>query len=59
MAEKKRNLITIIPAFLLMGTAIGIQVGAILKYAAVGFVVGVLIYLFLSYRNKIINKQNK
>tara|TARA_B100000780_G_scaffold53340_1_gene33189 strand:- start:509 stop:679 length:171 start_codon:yes stop_codon:yes gene_type:complete len=56
MAEKKRNLITIIPAFLLMGTAIGIQVGAILKYAAVGFVVGVLIYLFLSYRNKIINK---
>jgi ABC-type antimicrobial peptide transport system permease subunit len=56
MTKKKNNLISIIPAFLLMGTAVGVQTGDILKYAVVGFIVGVIVYFFLSYRNKKIKK---
>tara|TARA_R110002049_G_scaffold73909_11_gene190939 strand:+ start:2466 stop:2645 length:180 start_codon:yes stop_codon:yes gene_type:complete len=56
MEKKKKNLILIIPAFLLMGTAVGIQTKGVLKQALIGLIVGVLIYFFLRYRNKNINK---
>jgi len=52
MAKKKKNLILIIPAFLMMGAAIGIQTKDILKQALIGLVVGIIIYFFLKYRNK-------
>ncbi|WP_189663113.1 hypothetical protein [Polaribacter sp. IC073] len=57
MAKKKSNLISIIPAFFFMGTAIGVQVGDIIKYSIVGLIVGVIVYFFLSYRNKRINNK--
>ncbi|WP_198519827.1 hypothetical protein [Polaribacter sp. ALD11] len=57
MTKKKNNLISIIPAFLLMGAAIGVQVGNIIKYSIVGLIVGIIIYFFLSYRNKRINNK--
>ena len=57
MRKKKNNLISIIPAFLLMGTAIGVQVGSIIKYSIVGLIVGIVIYFFLTYRNKKINNK--
>ncbi|WP_198342126.1 hypothetical protein [Polaribacter sp. SA4-10] len=50
--KKKKNLILIIPAFLMMGAAIGIQTKDILKQALIGLVVGIIIYFFLKYRNK-------
>jgi biopolymer transport protein ExbB/TolQ len=56
MAEKKNNLISIIPAFLIMGAAIGIQTANILRDTAIGLIVGIIVYFFLSYRNKRINK---
>jgi ABC-type antimicrobial peptide transport system permease subunit len=56
MAKKKNNLISIIPAFLIMGAAIGIQTANILRDAAIGLIVGIIVYFFLSYRNKRINK---
>ena len=55
MAKKKKNLILIIPAFLLIGTAVGIQTKGVLKQAFIGLIVGVLIYFFLRYRNKKLN----
>lgn len=57
MLKKKNNLISIIPAFLLMGAAIGIQTKNIMTHAAIGLVVGIIGYFFLSYRNKIINNK--
>ena len=54
--NKKKNLISIIPAFLLMGAAIGIQTTNILRDTVIGLIVGVLVYFFLRYRNKKINK---
>jgi hypothetical protein len=57
MAKKKKNLILIIPAFLLMGAAIGIQTKGILKQTLIGLLMGVIIYFFLRYRNKNINKK--
>jgi ABC-type antimicrobial peptide transport system permease subunit len=56
MVKKKSNLISIIPAFLLMGIAIGIQTKSIIVNAAIGLIVGIIIYFFLSYRNKRFNK---
>lgn len=56
MTKKKNNLILIIPAFLLMGSAVGVQVGAVLKNSAIGLIVGIIMYFFLTYRNKQINK---
>jgi ABC-type antimicrobial peptide transport system permease subunit len=56
MAKKKNNLISIIPAFLIMGAAIGIQTANILRDAAIGLIVGIIVYFFLRYRNKRINK---
>ena len=55
MAKKKKNLILIIPAFLIMGAAIGIQTKGVLKQTLIGLVVGIIIYFFLKYRNKKIN----
>ncbi|MFT6064705.1 MAG: ABC-type antimicrobial peptide transport system permease subunit [Paraglaciecola sp.] len=57
MAKKKNNLISIIPAFLLMGAAIGIQTANILKYSIVGLIVGVIVYFVLTRRNKKINNE--
>ena len=52
MLKKKNNIILIIPAFLLMGTAIGIQTKSLFKQMIVGLIVGVIVYFFLRYRNK-------
>ena len=57
MAKKKSNLITIIPAFLLMGAAVGIQTTTILRDTLIGLIVGIIIYFFLKHRNKIINNK--
>jgi|TARA_B100000809_G_scaffold257837_1_gene300105 hypothetical protein len=57
MTKKKNSLISIIPAFLLMGAAVGIQTKNILRDTVIGFIVGILVYFFLSYRNKIINNK--
>ncbi|WP_201288835.1 hypothetical protein [Polaribacter septentrionalilitoris] len=56
MKKKKNNLILIIPAFLLMGAAIGVQTQSIIKQAIIGLIVGVIVYFFLIYRNKKFNK---
>jgi hypothetical protein len=57
MTKKKNSLISIIPAFLLMGAAVGIQTKNILRDTLIGLIVGILVYFFLSYRNKIINNK--
>ena len=57
MIKKKNSLISIIPAFLLMGAAVGIQTKNILRDTVIGLIVGILVYFFLSYRNKIINNK--
>jgi hypothetical protein len=56
MAKKKHNLISIIPAFFLIGVAIGIQTKSLTKHSVIGLLVGILIYFFLSHRNKNKNK---
>jgi hypothetical protein len=58
MTKKKNSLLSIIPAFLLMGSAVGIQTTNILRDTLVGFIVGVIVYFFLKHRNKIIKKNN-
>jgi len=55
MAKKKNNIILIIPAFFLMGVVLGIQTQELFKQAAIGLIVGVVIYIFLKYRNKKLN----
>ncbi|WP_299670201.1 hypothetical protein [uncultured Polaribacter sp.] len=55
MTKKKNNIILIIPAFLMMGAAVGIQTKSIIKHTVVGLIVGVIVYFFLLYRNKKIN----
>jgi hypothetical protein len=57
MKKKNKNLISIIPAFLLMGLAIGIQTQHIIKHSTVGLIVGVIVYFFLRNRNKKINNK--
>ena len=57
MAKKKKNLILIIPAFLLIGTAIGLQTKGVFKQALIGLIVGIIVYFFLKLRNKKINNQ--
>ena len=52
MTKKKNNLILIIPAFLLMGTAVGIQTKDLFKQMIIGLIVGIIVYFFLRYRNK-------
>jgi hypothetical protein len=56
MTKKKNNLILIIPAFLLMGTAIGIQTKGLFKQMIIGLIVGIIVYFFLKNRNNKINK---
>jgi hypothetical protein len=56
MTKKKNSLISIIPAFLIMGAAIGIQTKNILRDTLIGLIVGIIVYFFLKQRNKIINK---
>jgi biopolymer transport protein ExbB/TolQ len=55
MAKKKKKLILIIPAFLIIGAAIGIQTKGVFKQTLIGLVVGIIIYFFLKYRNEKIN----
>ncbi|SDR72230.1 hypothetical protein SAMN05216503_0610 [Polaribacter sp. KT25b] len=55
MTKKKKNIILIIPAFLIMGAAIGLQTKGVIKQTLIGLVVGVIIYFFLKYRNKKLN----
>ena len=57
MTKKKNSLISIIPAFLIMGAAIGIQTKNILRDAVIGLIVGIIVYFFLKHRNKIINNK--
>jgi hypothetical protein len=52
MTKKKNNLISIIPAFVFIGAAVGAQTGNISMHATIGFVVGVIVYFFLKNRNK-------
>tara|TARA_B110000211_G_C13815290_1_gene436744 strand:+ start:366 stop:542 length:177 start_codon:yes stop_codon:yes gene_type:complete len=54
--KKKNKLISIIPAFLLMGAVVGIQTKNLTKHSVIGLIVGIIVYLFLKYRNKNINK---
>lgn len=56
MGQKKNNIILIIPAFLLMGTAVGIQTKGLFKQMAIGLIVGIIVYFFLKNRNNKINK---
>ena len=56
MTKKKNNLILIIPAFLLMGTAVGIQTKDLFKQMIIGLIVGIIVYFFLRYRNNKIDK---
>ena len=55
MKKKKKNIILVVPAFLIMGAAIGIQTKGVIKQTLIGLVVGIVIYFFLKYRNKKIN----
>lgn len=57
MTKKKNNIILIIPAFLLMGIAIGIQTKDLFKHSIVGLIVGVIVYFYLLNRNKRINNK--
>ena len=41
MAKKKNNIILVIPAFLLIGIAIGIQTKELFKQALIGLIVGI------------------
>jgi hypothetical protein len=56
MTKKKNNLILIIPAFLFIGLAVGIQTEEVIKQTLIGFIVGIIVYFFLKYRNKKLNK---
>ncbi len=57
MTKKKNNLILIIPAFLLIGTAIGIQTKDLFKQMIIGLILGIIVYFFFKNRNnKIKNK---
>jgi hypothetical protein len=58
MIKKNSNLISIIPAFLLIGIAIGVQLKNIIVHTAIGLFIGIVIYFFLSNRNKT-NNNNK
>ncbi|MDA9092404.1 hypothetical protein N9J92_00895 [Polaribacter sp.] len=51
MTKKKKNLISIVPAFVLIGTAIGIQTRNIFLHTVIGFFAGVLVYFFLNNKN--------
>jgi F0F1-type ATP synthase assembly protein I len=57
MKKKNKNLISIIPAFLLMGVAIGIQTQSVIKNSVIGLIVGIIVYFFLKSRNKKINNK--
>lgn len=58
MIKKKNNIRLIIPAFLLIGAAIGIQMQSIIKQTTIGLIVGIIVYFFLRYRNNRINKKS-
>ena len=49
MVKKKNNITLIIPAFLLIGTAIGIQTKNLFKQMIVGLIVGIIAYIAYNY----------
>jgi len=51
MTKKKKNLISIVPAFVFIGLAIGIQTRNIFLHTVIGFFAGVLVYFFLNNKN--------
>ncbi|MDA9234905.1 hypothetical protein N9P18_03340 [Polaribacter sp.] len=51
MTKKKKNLISIVPAFVFIGLAIGIQTRNIFLHTVIGFFTGVLVYFFLKNKN--------
>ncbi|MGJ8745688.1 hypothetical protein [Polaribacter sp.] len=55
MTKKKNNIILVIPAFLIIGAAVGLQTKGVIKQTLIGLIVGIVIYFFLKYRNKKIN----
>jgi biopolymer transport protein ExbB/TolQ len=55
MTKKKSNLISIIPAILFIGAAVGIQTKNIITHTVIGLIVGIIVYFFLKNRNKKIN----
>jgi hypothetical protein len=57
MTKKKKNIILVIPAFLIMGAAVGLQTKDVIKQSLIGLIFGVVIYFFLKYRNKKINSK--
>ena len=57
MKKKNKNLISIIPAFLLMGVVICIQTQSVIKNSVIGLIVGIIVYFFLKSRNKKINNK--
>ena len=52
MSKKKNNLISIIPAFLFVGVAVGVQTESIFTHAVIGLIVGLISYFYLKHRNK-------
>ena len=52
MGKKKNSLISIIPAFLLMGAAVGIKTTNILRDTVIGLIVGIIVYFFLNIEIK-------
>ena len=55
MTKKKKNIILIIPAFTLIGAAVGLQKEEPIKQTMIGLIVGVFVYFFLRYRNNRFN----
>jgi hypothetical protein len=43
MTKKKNSLISIIPAFLLMGAAVGVQTKNVIMHSLIGLTVGVVV----------------
>jgi hypothetical protein len=50
MTKKEKNIISIIPAFVFIGLAVGIQTKNIFLHTAIGFFAGILVYFF--FKNK-------
>jgi len=51
MTKKEKNIISIIPAFVFLGLAVGIQTKNIFLHTAIGFFAGILVYFFLKNKN--------
>lgn len=56
MTKKKNNIVLIIPAFILIGAAIGIQTKDLFNQMIIGLLVGIIVYFYLRNRNNKIDK---